>query len=196
MSRTAYPKKCFYVDADRERSREILKLPNDKQIIVMCCGSMGCGPIEKIGRGIAEKLSDNQMLIIICGSNKRLYANLSDLDSDKVQILGFTRQMNDYMGACNLFITKPGGISTTECANMRVPMMFVNAVAGCELHNRNFFDSIGGAFVVDGVEELIEKVFTVLDDENALEEVRGKLACEFNMTGAQCIYETLLKFEK
>lgn len=189
-------KRCFYVNADRDRSREILKLPKEKQIIVMCCGSMGCGPIEKIGRGIAERLNNNQMLIIICGSNKRLYARLSDLSSDKVRILGFTRQMNDYMGACNLFITKPGGISTTECANMRVPMMFVNAVAGCELHNREFFESIGGAFVTDEVEDLIEKALAVLDDGNSLEEVKSRLAFEFNMTGAQCIYETLLRLTK
>ena len=36
------------------------------------------------------------------------------------------------MDSADLYLTKPGGISVTEAASMRLPMVFIDAVAGCE----------------------------------------------------------------
>lgn len=56
--------------------------------------------------------------------------------------LGGFRPMLD---SADLYLTKPSGISVTEAKTKRLPMVFVDAVAGCEEYNRSFFVESGGA---------------------------------------------------
>lgn len=184
-------KQCFIKERSREYARETLSLPKDKKIIVMCCGSMGAGPMEKISMDIGKKLTDNDMLIIICGSNTHLYNKLSAYASDNIKVVGFTRQMCDYMAACDLFITKPGGISITEASLMRIPMFFVKAVAGCELRNREFFDKIRCAKIVECNHDLADEGIKLLNNSAELMALSCNLRNEFSNNAAQCIYDTL-----
>lgn len=43
------------------------------------------------------------------------------------------------MDSADVFVTKPGGLCSTEAAVKCVPMVFVNAVGGCENYNLEFF---------------------------------------------------------
>ncbi|MFR7461994.1 MAG: hypothetical protein ACLUW8_14630 [Subdoligranulum sp.] len=45
------------------------------------------------------------------------------------------------MQASDLFLTKPGGLSTSEAMAAELPMVLIDAVAGCETHNLNFFSA-------------------------------------------------------
>ncbi len=184
-------KQCFIKERSKEYARDTLSLPYDKKIIVMCCGSMGAGPIEKVSIELEKKLSDNDMLIIICGSNTHLYNKLLPCASEKVKIVGYTRQMCDYMAACDLFMTKPGGISITEASLMRVPMFFVKAVAGCELRNREFFDKLRCAKIIEHNDDLAEEAIKLLYSDNELSALRENLRSEFGSNAAQYIYDTL-----
>ena len=42
------------------------------------------------------------------------------------------------MDSADLFLTKPGGISTTEAMVKGLPMVLVNVVGGCETPNLEF----------------------------------------------------------
>lgn len=43
------------------------------------------------------------------------------------------------MGSADLYLTKPGGISVSEALVKNLPMVFIDAVAGCEEYNRIHF---------------------------------------------------------
>ena len=44
-----------------------------------------------------------------------------------------------YLKACSVFITKPGGLSSTEAAVSGVPLIHVSPIPGCESINLKFF---------------------------------------------------------
>jgi len=79
------------------------------------------------------------------------------------------------MDSADLYLTKPGGISVTEAAHKRLPMVFVNAVAGCETHNLNFFLSHGAAMTADTPEELARTCLALLDDPARLTEMAAAM---------------------
>ncbi|MFR7377325.1 MAG: hypothetical protein ACLUTZ_10315 [Oliverpabstia sp.] len=60
-----------------------------------------------------------------------------------VKVLGYTDQVAAYMAACDVIFTKPGGLSSTEAAMMRIPMVHTNPIPGCETKNVEFFQKHG-----------------------------------------------------
>ena len=49
------------------------------------------------------------------------------------------------MASADIYVTKPGGISTTEAMARGLPMVLVDAVAGCEDYNMRYFQNMGAA---------------------------------------------------
>ena len=184
-------KQSFFGVNDKENARKLLGLPEDKKILLMCCGSMGCGHMEKIAARIREKLDEDTMVIIVCGSNKRLYNKLISEKTDNFCVVGYTKQMNEYMQACDVFLTKPGGISTTECATLRKPMLFINAVAGCELRNKQFFDRLGCAITVADNLEIPDAAIKLLSDFEKRQSLAQNMEKEFRQNAARYIYNEL-----
>ena len=46
------------------------------------------------------------------------------------------------MQISDLVITKPGGLSTSECISMKKPMLLVNPIPGQEEHNAEYLESL------------------------------------------------------
>ena len=64
-------------------------------------------------------------------------------EENRVILLKKTRQMALYMRACDIFISKPGGLSSTEAAVAQVPYIHIRPIPGCETHNMRFFTRNG-----------------------------------------------------
>lgn len=137
----------FFETMDKEAAKTALGLsPRQSHILVMC-GSMGCGPMEEIARRISDGMGENCSLSIICGTNQRLYHKLAGhyKGNPQVQVHGYVQNVPLLMASADVYVTKPGGISTTEAMAMGLPMVFVDAVAGCEDYNLRYFRDMGGA---------------------------------------------------
>ena len=52
-------KRAFYKSISKEKAKDFLGLPKDKQVILLMCGSIGCGPIYKLGKKILDKLPED-----------------------------------------------------------------------------------------------------------------------------------------
>ena len=103
---------------------------------------------------------------MVCGSNEKLRRRLSELvqGHENIRISGFVTDMAELLDSADLCLTKPGGLSTTETAAMGVPMVLIDAVAGCETHNMRFFLDCGGAVTADEPRALGELCLALLDD--------------------------------
>ena len=102
------------------------------------------------------------------------------------------------MDSADLFITKPGGLSTAEASVKGLPMILDNAVSGCEQYNLEFFCRVGAAVTADdeteiarlcvellGNEELLEKMSKALvRTENAAEQIAAALLSGFEDFGS------------
>ena len=106
---------------------------------------MGGGKIKKAIRILIDEVAGcrDTELIVVCGSNQPLYEELHKNAAPNVTVLGFTSNMAEYMKAADLFVTKPGGLSTTEAAVCGVPIVHTAAIPGCETYNANFFSEQG-----------------------------------------------------
>ena len=151
--------------------------PAHRHLLVMC-GSMGCGPIEDMVRDVARALPEDCELSVVCGTNHSLYRrlHLEYASQMQVHILGYVENVSQLMDGADLYLTKPGGISVTEATQKHLPMVLVNAVAGCEDHNLRYFTGLGAAVTAETPEELAELCLSLLSDPEALSEMAARYA--------------------
>ena len=62
----------------------------------------------------------------------------------RIHPVGFTRQMDEYMAASDLLISKPGGLTTSEAMARGLPMCVVNPIPGQEERNSDHLLEAGG----------------------------------------------------
>ncbi len=136
----------FYKKSDPVEIRKKLDLPEKGTVVLVMCGSMGCGPIQRIAVETLEQMPEDAVMIAVCGSNKKLKEEMDQVQDDRLRVLGYIHNFSEYLDVADLIITKPGGLSSTEAANKHVPMVFINAVGGCE--NRNFDHFVGKGYAV------------------------------------------------
>lgn len=160
---------CFLQQETRQEARIRLGLHPDKKYILAAGGSMGGGKIRKALQILideAARRSDTE-LIIICGSNRKLYMELRGKALPNVTVEGYTTDMAGYMKAADLFITKPGGLSSTEAAVCGVPIVHVAEIPGCETFNARYFSSRGMSMSCSTSKKGLQTAFELLDDEKA-----------------------------
>ena len=176
-----------------EYAKGMLKLPEDKKIVLLMCGSMGCGPIKQLCEILPEVMPDSAHLVAICGNNRRLYSSLIKDKKPNVTVVGYTSRMPVYMDAASLILTKPGGLSSTEAAAKHLPMIFIDAVPGCETRNLDYFISHGFADTARGAKALSSMVVDYLSDDEKIEKMRNQLKNNFNICSAEIIFNTVCK---
>ena len=167
----------FFRHIDKAAAKENAGVNPQRKHLLIMSGSMGCGPIKKILRDISENLPDDCEVTVVCGNNKRLFRRLSDEYAafGNINIRGYSKNISLLMDSADLYLTKPGGISVTEAASMRLPMVFIDAVAGCEEYNKDFFLRTGGAVTGQTPKEIARTSLRLLSDKDALEKMGDAL---------------------
>lgn len=163
--------RCFSQKETRQDACKRLGLDPDKRYILAAGGSMGGGKIKKVIQLLAGEAAGRKdtELIVVCGSNKRMYEELKAGALSDTKVIGFTSDMSEYMKAADLFITKPGGLSSTEAAVSGIPMIHVAAIPGCETYNARFFSGFGMSRWCQIPEHELPEALTVLESETARE---------------------------
>ena len=67
-------------------------------------------------------------------------------------------------------------------------MAFINAVAGCEQYNMDFFIEMGAAFTADSAMELAVKSIIALKEDRKLKQMEAALQDYRQSDGAKCIF--------
>lgn len=185
-------RKHFLIRYKKEAAKRVLRLKADYQHVLVMCGSMGCNSIEKVVEVLVKKKLPNTEISVICGTNKRLQRKMRRKfrKCKDIHIVGYTNKIPLYMDASDVYITKPGGISVTEAAVKGVPMGLLNAVAGCETYNMNYFVEKGAAFTSDSMEELAEKGVELLSMPEERYRMEQALI-EYDPDASKRIFETL-----
>lgn len=185
----------MYDRTDKADAKRLLGVGSKNRHLLIMGGSMGCGSIEKIVKHIVKGLAEDMELSVICGTNGRLQKKLEQeyRRDEKIHIIGYTNQMSLYMDSADLFLTKPGGISITEAAVKKLPMAFVNAVAGCEQYNMAFFVRMGAAVTSDSAKELAEQSIRILESDTQRKKMEDALQNYQYLGGAEIIFRELDK---
>ena len=168
----------------RDNARLRLGLAPDRKYILMAGGSIGAGKIHKLmellvsGRERRNARGTEKIeLIVICGNNRDLYGRLEKEYGQQAMIIGHTDQVADYLWASDLYITKPGGLSSTEAAVSGIPLVHMPPIPGCETHNACYFQRHGMSVSCEAAEKDAEEIFGLLERQEvcaAMEECQKK----------------------
>ena len=184
----------FFSRQDKPAIRCKLKLPEDKKIAVLSCGSMGAGSMGRLAALLAETLPKDCLLVAICGSNRKLEKRLKRfVPSKRLKVMGYVERMGDYLDAADLFLTKPGGLSTTEAMHKGLPLILINVAPGCETRNMEYLSKLGCAASASGAISLARLTAATLKSGENLSAFTQRCAEEFSADGRDIIYQTLLR---
>lgn len=114
---------------------------DDRFTVLVVGGSFGAGDIKSVYKQLLKV--DDINIIIICGRNESLKEKLEHKvkdtnKSDRVKIVGFTNEIEKYYQSSDIIVTKPGGLTVTECIQKGLPMVIPFFIPGQEEGNKDF----------------------------------------------------------
>ena len=152
---------------DQEISNDIQM---DGDIILITSGSMGFGRLKDVVIQLLKEIP-NTYIVVVCGNNQKVFEELSQIDDEKLIVKGFVHNMNEYMKASTLVLTKPGGVTTTEAASLRKPFILMQPIPGVEDYNAEFFTSNRMCLKAKNTEDLIKETKRLLEDKDLQKEL-------------------------
>lgn len=113
----------------------IAEPPKFKANILISGGSMGCGKLFSLIQQILNNRSSMHHYFVLCGKNRNLYEKLRSYRFQHITPLPYiaSRKMMDLVyNQVDLIVTKPGGVTVSECFVKRVPIMIYDKLPGQE----------------------------------------------------------------
>lgn len=136
--------RSFLKEITKEEAKKRLGFSLEKHYILVSGGSIGAGNLEQAVQVIYRYMEKRKEFecIVICGNNECLYHKLKQRAKSMrgIYVLKSTSKMYLYMKASDVFISKPGGLSSTEAAAMGTALIHISPIPGCEFANRKFFE--------------------------------------------------------
>jgi 1,2-diacylglycerol 3-beta-galactosyltransferase len=127
----------------REKICQQFGLDCRRPIILLTGGGEGLGRVYDIAYAIGQS-NLNAQLVIITGRNHKLRAQLEDIDwFMDTKILGFTRDMPDWMAVASVLITKSGSNTLAEALVRGLPMILFETVGEQERYNPEYIEYSG-----------------------------------------------------
>jgi processive 1,2-diacylglycerol beta-glucosyltransferase len=142
----------------------------------MMGGGAGIGMSSRLIQSILN-INESLQLIVLTGRNQRLFQELNTLAcfcQGRLVPVSFTDQVPELMACSDLVITKPGGLSTSECLAMELPMLLINPIPGQEERNAALLLQEGVAQRADDEATLIYRLRRLLSDTEVLSAMRSK----------------------
>ena len=159
----------FLVSYERSALRARLGLDPKAFTVLIATGSFGIGPIEKI----VSQLHDIPC-VVVCGHNQKLCTTLSAQKFPNAKICGFINNMQEYMMACDVLITKPGGLSISEALAVGLPLIFFSAIPGQETNNIKVLQEFGVGASGLSIEGIVQEIRR-LSDPSSLQNAKANI---------------------
>lgn len=151
---------------DRVSERKRLGLEPDCPTGIVLFGGHGSRVMVDIVKRLEESTSGVQ-LILLCGHNPELAAQLRGLNTKKpILVQGFTSNVESYMALADFFIGKPGPGSISEALQFHLPVIVeCNAkTLPQERYNAQWLTENGFGMVVATFREIAPAVQRLLQD--------------------------------
>ncbi|KKO54555.1 MGDG synthase family glycosyltransferase [Paenibacillus sp. DMB20] len=131
--------------------------------------------------------------VIICGWNKPLCEQLTAAfkDSPHVHVLGYVERISRLMERSFCMVTKPGGITISECIACGLPLFLYRPVPGQERGNALYLESKGAATISYDPEHLAVRICHLLRNREALDSVKRRIDALSKPHAAETIVDDL-----
>ena len=150
----------------KEEARRMLEIPEDRKVCLVMTGGVGCEIMESLCARLMEQIRPEGLVIVMTGKNENLKNRLDEKYAGNPQLrtVPFVRNVPIYMAACDVMLSKPGGLSSTEAAVANVPLVHIHAIPGCETCNARFFADHGMSFWADNERDAVTSAMQLAYD--------------------------------
>jgi processive 1,2-diacylglycerol beta-glucosyltransferase len=152
-----------------ECSRE-LGLDPARKTLLMMSGGAGLGDSFNLAERLLNMDGEFQ-LVAMSGRNEKLLKKLRLLAArypGRLFPIGFINNIERVMAASDLAITKPGGLTSSECLAMGLPMIIVAPIPGQEERNADFLLEHGVALKACDTNAVAWRVNLLLNEPERL----------------------------
>jgi processive 1,2-diacylglycerol beta-glucosyltransferase len=166
----------FNTRPDRHEAAARLALNPARPTVLLMGGGAGIG-MDPVWITELLKTQPQLQVIVMTGKNAALRQVLASVEReypDRLRVIGFTEDVASLMMAADLAITKPGGLSTSECLVCGLPMLLVNPIPGQEERNAAFLMQEGVAQRADDPLTLQFRLQKLLSDPERLASMRQR----------------------
>jgi processive 1,2-diacylglycerol beta-glucosyltransferase len=170
----------FAVPADRTATRERLGLDPNAPVVLVSAGGEGVGPVEQLVRGLLA-IERPWQIVAICGKSEKMRRHLEQLlphagarrsGAARLHVVGFTKEMDQYMAAASLLVGKAGGLTTSEALARGLPMALIEPIPGQEERNADHLLEAGVAIRCNNFPVAPWKISRLLDDSARLKSMQ------------------------
>ena len=164
---------AFSQPLSREECAQELGLDPEKLTLLMMSGGEGVGRLDVLAERVLGLEGDFQV-VALAGKNQRMLEELNrvaEAHPGRLFPQGFTRTVERVMAACDVAVSKPGGLTTSECLAMGLPMVVISPIPGQEERNADYLlesgagmkacDAAALAYRVDHLIRHPEKISTM-----------------------------------
>lgn len=187
---------AFGEPIDRTQECAQLGLDPAKPILLLSAGALGFSPTDFIMEQILP-LSHRAQILVVCGRNeelrRRVEQRVRDQQNTSVRVLGYTDEMHRWMKTADLFIGKPGGLTTAEAVASGLPMCVFNPIPGQEERNCDHLLEAGIAVKCHDLITLPYKISKLLDDPARMAQMKLRALSFAKPDAAQTVVRTLIE---
>ncbi len=184
----------FAQPPDRASARMTLDLPSDRPVLLVMGGGFGTGGLLDTAEAGLE-VPDAEVLAV-AGRNGKLEAALRERaarSDGRLQVRGFVTDVPQLMAAADLIVTKSGGLTTSECLAMGLPMLVRDPTPGQEERNCDFVMEAGAAWKAHGAGSTRYKLRRLLADPERLAAMSRAARGISHPAAADAVIESVLE---
>jgi processive 1,2-diacylglycerol beta-glucosyltransferase len=188
----------FTAAKDRAALRRKFHLDPDRPVLLQLAGGFGVGPIETLYRALLD-IEPPAQIVVVAGKNEKVRQELQRVPVPVrhfAQVIGFTTEIDEYMKAADLVVSKPGGLTTSETLACGAVMVVVNPIPGQETRNSDYLLENGAAVKVNTAGTLAWKVSALLKDPERLARLRANVVRIARPRAAYDVVQRSLPFLK
>ena len=181
---------------DRAACANELGIDPVRTTLLLMGGGAGLGKLEQVAERLMGMNRDFQ-LIVMAGRNLATLASLRQLEKrfpNRLVALGYTRQVAKLMACSDLAITKPGGLTVSECLAMGLPMILFQAIPGQEERNADYLLEQGVALKASDAATLEYRLIDLLRHPERLADMRRRATGLGRSNAARDVVNTVLEF--
>lgn len=151
--------------------RQKIGVQEELPTVLLMGGGMGLGPLDRLIEKIIAEFDDTLQLIVVTGRNEwlRKKCEASYRNSPSIHVFGYVNHMPHMLAACDLIVSKPGGLTSSEALAMGLPILIIEPIPGQEERNSRFLLARHVALQVNNVAHICRYIRPFIEDPHFYE---------------------------
>lgn len=165
-----------------------------KTTLLMMSGGVGLAGTDKLAERLLQLPGDFQ-IVALAGRNTRLLHALERIAArhpGRLKPMGYTNTIERIMSASDLAITKPGGLTVSECLALGLPMIVVSPIPGQEERNADYLLEAGAAMKANDEAGLLYRVQLLMNDAARVAQMRERCLAIARPHAARAVWQAVL----